>query len=440
MSIKPPCSIDAEEALLGAILIDRDALLKLEGVIGPDSFYDPAHQIIFSVIMELSQKSAPVDVVTLPEELRNRNLLEKVGGMEKIMQLASGTSTTANTEYYARIIIDRALQRKLIRTAHDILSLEFASTIPAEELMDQAEQLMMDLSESNKPLNFHHIRELLPDTFERLEASYKDKKTVTGIRTGFYDLDELTSGFQSSDLLILAARPSVGKTSFALNIAVNAATNEKIPIAIFSLEMSKEQVVERILCSYAEVDMKKLRSGDVDEKSMEHISNAISVFYETPIYIDDTPDVSILDVRSKARRLRAEKGKFLLVVDYLQLMHSQERVENRVQEISKITRQMKNLARELNIPILLLSQLSREIEKRQDKRPLLSDLRESGSIEQDADVVMFLHRIDDHDHSKTELHLAKQRNGPTGKVELLFERNFTKFRNVEKRFSFGNTE
>lgn len=223
-----------------------------------------------------------------------------------------------------------------------------------------------------------------------------------------------------------------------MNVAVNVATTEKIPVAIFSLEMSKEQVVERILCSYAEVDMKKLRSGDVDEKSMERIGNAISVFYETPIYIDDTPDVSILDVRSKARRLYSDKGKFLLMIDYLQLMHSQERVENRVQEISKITRQMKNLARELNIPIVLLSQLSRDIEKRQDKRPLLSDLRESGSIEQDADVVMFLHRVDENDQSKTELYLAKQRNGPTGKVELLFERNITKFRNVEKRFNFNS--
>jgi replicative DNA helicase len=438
MSITPPCSLDAEEALLGAILIDRDALLKLEGLLGPDSFYDPAHQLIFEVILELSKKNAPIDVVTLPEELRSRNILEKVGGIEKIMNLASGTATTANTEYYARIILDRALQRQLIHVGYNILGLEYASTTPAEELLDKAEQMVLDLAETNKPMNFLHIRELLPETFERLENSYKNKKAVTGIRSQFYDLDELTSGFQSSDLLILAARPSVGKTSFALNVAVNVATTEKIPVAIFSLEMSKEQVVERILCSYAEVDMKKLRSGDVDEKSMERIGNAISVFYETPIYIDDTPDVSILDVRSKARRLYSDKGKFLLMIDYLQLMHSQERVENRVQEISKITRQMKNLARELNIPIVLLSQLSRDIEKRQDKRPLLSDLRESGSIEQDADVVMFLHRVDENDQSKTELYLAKQRNGPTGKVELLFERNITKFRNVEKRFNFNS--
>jgi replicative DNA helicase len=424
----PPSSMEADQAVLGAVLIDREAFLKIDGSLFADDFYDPANGLIFQVIQELSYKGIPIDVVTIPDEMKNRDLLTKVGGLDYILQLATNTSTTANIEYYSHIIRDRSLQRKIIRAANSILGLDYSSTIPAEELLDSAEQMIMSLSENLRPMNFLKISDLLDDALQRMEIAYQKKSSITGIRTGYYDLDELTNGLQNSDLIILAARPSIGKTSLALNIATNVAFDTKIPVAIFSLEMSKEQLVERVICSFSEVNLQKFRTGNLTDQAYANIASSIGKIHTIPFYIDDTPDVSIMDVRSKARRLQAEKGTFLLIVDYLQLMHSQERVENRVQEISKITRQMKNLARELHIPIILLSQLSRDIEKRQDKKPVLSDLRESGAIEQDADIVMFLHRTDN-EAAETELLIAKQRNGPTGKVNLIFDREFTKFRN-----------
>jgi replicative DNA helicase len=428
MNIVPPSSLEAEQAILGSILIDRDVLLKVEGILKTEDFYDQGNSFIYEVILELSKKGIPVDIVTLSNELRDRGLLDKAGGVDYIIQLASNVPTTSNVDYYANIIKDKSLKRKLIKVGNSILGFDYSGSSDVEELLDKAEQLIFDLAETNKPLNFYHIRELLPDCFERIESAYRKKSGITGIRTGFERLDELTAGFQQSDLIIIAARPSVGKTSFALNLATNIVLSENIPVAIFSLEMSKEQVVERIICANAEVDLKSLRTGIFLDETWEKISKSISVFYETPIYIDDTPDISVLEVRSKARRLLAEKGTFVLILDYLQLMHSEERIENRVQEISKITRQLKNLARELKIPVVVLSQLSRDIEKRQDKKPLLSDLRESGAIEQDADVVMFLHKPkDEEERDITELYLAKQRNGPTGKVDLIFEKKYTKF-------------
>lgn len=432
MNIAPPSSLEAEQAILGSLLIDRDVLLKLESILSPDDFYDQGNKLIYEVILDLSRKGVPVDIVTLSNELKGRDLTEKVGGIDYIIQLASNVPTTANFEYYANIIKDKSVRRKLLKVGNTILGLDFNGQVSAEELLDKAESLIFDLSESNRPLNFYHVRELLPDCFERIEAAYRKKSGMSGVRSGFDHLDELTAGFQNGDLIIIAARPSVGKTSFALNLATNIALNESIPVAIFSLEMSKEQVVERMICAHAGIDLKSLRTGIFLDEAWEKISSSISVFYNTPIYIDDTPDISVLEVRSKARRLLAEKGTFVLILDYLQLMHSDERVENRVQEISKISRQLKNLAKELKIPVIVLSQLSREIEKRQDKKPLLSDLRESGAIEQDADVVMFLHKPKEEsdDNDIITLYLAKQRNGPTGKVDLSFEKSFTKF--VEK--------
>lgn len=433
MNIAPPSSLEAEQAILGSLLIDRDVLLKLESILSPDDFYDQGNKLIYEVILDLSRKGVPVDIVTLSNELKGRDLTEKIGGIDYIIQLASNVPTTANFEYYANIIKDKSIRRKLLKVGNTILGLDFNGQVSAEELLDKAESLIFDLSESNRPLNFYHVRELLPDCFERIETAYRKKSGMSGVRSGFVGLDELTAGFQNGDLIIIAARPSVGKTSFALNLATNIALNEAIPVAIFSLEMSKEQVVERMICANAEIDLKSLRTGIFLDEAWEKISSSISVFYNTPIYIDDTPDISVLEVRSKARRLLAEKGTFVLILDYLQLMHSDERVENRVQEISKISRQLKNLAKELKIPVIVLSQLSREIEKRQDKKPLLSDLRESGAIEQDADVVMFLHKPKEEsdDNDIITLYLAKQRNGPTGKIDLSFEKSFTKF--VEKR-------
>jgi len=428
MNIAPPSSLEAEQAILGSLLIDRDVLLKIESILKPEDFYDQGNSLIYELILELSRKGIPVDIVTLSNELKGRALLDKIGGVDYIIQLASNVPTTANADYYANIIKDKSIQRKLIKVGSAILGFDYTGSEGAEELLERAEQLIFDLSESNRPLNFYHIRELLPDCFERIEIAYRKKSGITGVRTDFEKLDELTAGFQNGDLIIIAARPSVGKTSFALNIATNVALSEQMPVAIFSLEMSKEQVVERMICAHAEIDLKSLRKGIFLDEAWEKISSSISVFYSTPIYIDDTPDISVLEVRSKARRLLAEKGNFVLILDYLQLMHSEERVENRVQEISKITRQLKNLAKELKIPVVVLSQLSREIEKRQDKKPLLSDLRESGAIEQDADVVIFLHRPKEEDEKNiTELYLAKQRNGPTGKIDLIFEKKYTKF-------------
>jgi len=434
MNTIPPSNMEAEQAVLGAILIDREAFLKIDGTLFPEDFYDPANGLIYQVIQELSHQNIPVDVVTVPDELRNRNLLDKTGGVDYIMQLANNTSTTANVEYYSLIIRDRSLQRKIIRSANEILGLDYSSTIPAEELLDSAEKLIMSLSENLRPMNFYKIADLLDAALERMELAYKKKSSITGIRTGYYDLDELTNGLQNSDLIILAARPSIGKTSLAVNIATNVASDTKIPVAFFSLEMSKEQLVERVICSFAEVNLQQFRTGNLSDHDYANVGATVGKLHLIPFFIDDTPDISIMDVRSKARRLQAEHGTFLLIVDYLQLMHSQERVENRVQEISKITRQMKNLARELHIPIILLSQLSREIEKRQDKKPILSDLRESGAIEQDADIVMFLHRPDS-ESPDTELLIAKQRNGPTGKVNLVFDGKYTKFKNGTRRIS-----
>jgi replicative DNA helicase len=436
MNLPPPHSLEAEQAILGALLIDRDALRRIEGTIRKTDFYDPANSLIFGVIEELSAKNIPVDIVTLPDELKNRNVLDKAGGMDYILQLATNTSSTANIEYYSTILLDRSLQRQIMRSANDILGLDFSSTVPAEEILDQAEQMILSISENIKPMNFYHIKDIIPDVMNKLDETYKKESHITGAKTGFYDLDNMLNGFQPSDLLILAARPSIGKTSLALNIATNIAKDSNMPVAIFSLEMSKEQLTERIICSIAEINLQTFRTGnfkkDQEDITFNKLTNSFSTIYNLPIYIDDTPDISIMEVRSKSRRLQADKGQFVLIVDYLQLMHSQERVENRVQEISKITRQMKHLARELKIPVLLLSQLSREIEKRQGNRPILSDLRESGSIEQDADVVMFLHRENKEggNENDTELMIAKQRNGPTGSVSLYFEKQFTKFRSV----------
>ena len=436
MNLPPPHSLEAEQAILGALLIDRDALRRIEGTIRSLDFYDPANSLIFGVIEQLSAKNIPVDIVTLPDELKNRNVLDKAGGMEYILQLATNTSSTANIEYYSSILLDRSLQRQIMKSANEILGLDYSSTVPAEEILDQAEQMILNISENIKPMNFYHIKDIIPDVMNKLDETYKKESHITGAKTGFYDLDNMLNGFQPSDLLILAARPSIGKTSLALNIAVNVAKDSNMPVAIFSLEMSKEQLTERIICSIAEINLQTFRTGNFkkeqEDVTFNKLTNSFSTIYNLPIYIDDTPDISIMEVRSKSRRLQADKGQFVLIVDYLQLMHSQEKVENRVQEISKITRQMKHLARELKIPVLLLSQLSREIEKRQDKKPILSDLRESGSIEQDADVVMFLHRENKEggNENDTELMIAKQRNGPTGSISLYFEKQFTKFRSV----------
>ncbi len=437
----PPHSSDAEQAVLGSILKDREAFLKIQGMIQPEDFYDPAHSLIFKSIISLFSKNSPIDIVTVPEELRTMDLLDKVGGTEYIMYLSETTTATVNIIYYADIIIDRSLQRKIIKVGNNILGLDYNSQIPAEELLDQAETLVMDISEGIKPMNFIPIRDVVSEVFTKIEQCQSAETIETGVMTGYRDLDEITNGFQKSDLIILAARPSVGKTSLAMNFAVNIAL-KSAPVALFSLEMSKVQIVERVLASHTEINLQKFRNPKLlNDKDQERIVSSVNVLYETPIFIDDSPDVSVLDVRSKARRLQAEHKDFIILIDYLQLMHSQERVENRVQEISKITRQMKNLARELRIPIILLSQLSRDIERRQDKKPMLSDLRESGSIEQDADLVMFLHRNtspneedENNEMPEVKLIIAKHRNGPTGIVNLLFDKRFTKFRSFARNY------
>ncbi|MCK5848912.1 MAG: replicative DNA helicase [Caldisericia bacterium] len=437
----PPHSLDAEQAVLGSIIKDREAFLKIQGMLKPQDFYDPANSLIYSCILDLFAKNSPIDIVTLPEELRLMKILDKVGGTEYILFLNETTSATVNIGYYSEIIIDRSLQRKIIQAGNEIIGLDYNSQLPAEELLDQAEARIMNISEGNKPLNFVPIRDVVSEVFSKIEKGQNSDEVETGIMTGYRDLDKITNGFQKSDLIIIAARPSVGKTSLAMNMAVNIALKDT-PVAMFSLEMSKVQLVERVLASHTEINLQKFRNPKLlNDKDQERIVNSVNILYDTPIFIDDSPDVSVLDVRSKARRLQTENQDFIILIDYLQLMHSQERVENRVQEISKITRQMKNLARELKVPIILLSQLSRDIERRQDKKPILSDLRESGSIEQDADIVMFLHRATTQDENddanempEVKLVIAKHRNGPTGIVNLIFDKRFTKFRNFNKNY------
>lgn len=434
----PPQNLDAEQSVLGAMLIDKEAVLRAMEIVRPQDFYRDAHKHIFEVMLDLSERGEAIDLITVTEELRQRSLLDQVGGTAYVAGLANLVPTAANVEYYARIVEEKALFRMLISASTRIASMGYEGNEEIDALLDRAEQMIFELSQRKTQTGFTPIRTILMDTFERIEDLYNNKGQITGVTSGFADLDRLTSGFQPSDLIIVAARPSMGKTALCTNFCQNAAIRKNLPAAIFSLEMSKDQLVQRILCGEAMVDQQKVRAGQLDEADWNKLSQAAGPLSTAPIFIDDTPGISVMEMRAKARRLKAEKGLSLIVIDYLQLMTSTRRTENRQQEISEISRSLKGLARELSVPVIALSQLSRAVEQRSDKKPMMSDLRESGSLEQDADLVMFIYRDeyynpDSEKRGIAEILIAKQRNGPVGSVELGFLKEFTKFVNLERR-------
>lgn len=431
----PPQNLEAETSVLGAVLLENEALNRVLEILKEDDFYRNAHRRIFSAILHLYEHSEPVDLITLSEVLKTRGELDDVGGVEYLNSLVNGVPTAANISYYAKIIKEKALLRKLINRTTEIVSQSYSISGEVDEFIDQAERTIFEISEDRVRPSFYPIKDLIKSSFKTIERLYEKRQLITGVPTGFQRLDELTSGLQPSDLIIIAGRPSMGKTALALNIAQNASVQAAIPAAIFSLEMSKEQLALRMLCSEAKVDAHRLRGGFLSESDWPKLTRAAGSLSEAPLFIDDTPGLSALEMRAKTRRLKIEHNLGLVIVDYLQLMRGRARADSREQEISDISRSLKALAKELSIPVIALSQLNRRVEERGDKRPQLSDLRESGAIEQDADVILFLYREEVYNKSeenrgKAELIIGKQRNGPTDKVDLAFLDKYTRFENL----------
>jgi len=434
-----PWSNDAEQAVLGAMLLDQDASLSAAQLLTDDMFYREAHRRLFRAMVALTERRTVIDHITLRDELIRRGELDSIGGYDYVAELADSVPTAANLEYHAKIVREKAILRKLIETATGIITEAYDGHTTASELLDAAESRIFTVSQQRSEEGFARLKEMLWPTMERIETLQKSGKAITGVPSGFADLDNLTSGFQGGELVIVAARPSMGKTAFVLNIATHAAV-EQHGVAIFSLEMSKESLVQRMLTAEARVDSQLVRRGMLRDFDFTKLARAAGVLQQCPVWIDDTPALTLLEMRSKARRLKAENDVRLIIVDYLQLMRSPEYSDNRVQEISDISRSLKGLAKELGVPVVALSQLSRASEQRGgERKPILSDLRDSGAIEQDADVVMFIHRpeyYDREDESKrglAEIMLAKHRNGPTGDVHLRFNREYTRFDNLTQR-------
>lgn len=430
----PPHDEDAEQAVLGALLIDKEAINFVTEFVKPEFFYNDINKQIFECMLALHEERKPVDLLTLTSILKKKKLFDKVGGSAYVASLANLVPTASNLEYYASILRESYLRRSLITVGAEMTNMAFQEDTPSGEILDKAEQVIFKVSQDNVKQGFVHIKEALGDSFDRLDELSKNGGSVRGVETGFTDLDNLLSGLHPSNLIILAARPGQGKTAFVVNTAQHAAVNLKYPVGIFSLEMSKEELVDRLLVSQADIDAWKLKTGKLDEDDFEKLSSAMGVLADAPIFIDDTPGISVPEIRTKARRLHMEHNVRLIVLDYLQLANPGKKMENRVQEVTYISQSMKNLARELRIPILALSQLSRAVENRGgDKRPQLSDLRESGAIEQDADVVMFLYTPDDDMTPQriVRVFVAKHRNGPTGEKELLFRGDRIRFYNID---------
>ncbi len=445
----PPHSIEAEMSTLGSMMLDQHAIEKVAEILRPDDFYREAHRILYEVILSLAERHIPVDLLTVQEELKRRDQLEEIGGLPALVQIVESVPTASNAEYYARIVEEKAILRRLIRAAHDILQLSDDSELDLQEIIDRAEQAIFSVAQRRLGRYFTSIDRLLIQALEHIERVQLSGRGLLGIPTHFPALDYKTSGLQPSELIILAARPSVGKTSLALNIAENIALRENRPVAIFSLEMSREQLVQRMLCSQAGVSGNRIRHSNLTSDDWERLQLAAERLFRAPIFIDDTSSLSVLEMRAKCRRLKAERGDLaLIVIDYLQLMRSHSRrAENRNQEIGEIARALKALAREFEVPVLVLSQLSRAVERREEKRPILSDLRDSGSIEAEADVVLFIHRPhrhpDDSDDDEpreagvihteeVEIIIAKQRNGPTGRLTLGFQPALSRFVTLER--------
>lgn len=437
-----PYSLEAEVSVLGGLLIDSQSVVRVDDALSDSMFFREAHRILFRAIRQLHERRTAVDVVTVGDHLRDMGELERVGGMEYLAELLDAVPTAANIQYHARIVHEKAVLRRLIEAStHIIQDVYEPGGRSIEELVDEAERRIFQVAESHDRGGFVWIKDLLWEAFETIEQLQQSKGGLIGVASGFRTLDRMTTGFQKGDLIIVAGRPAMGKTSWVLNVAQNAAIDHKVPVALFSLEMSKEQLVQRLLCSEARVDAQRLRSGSLSSSDYQRVGTAGAKLNTAPIWIDDSPGATVLEMRAKARRLKAEAGIRLLVIDYLQLMPSTDRAESRQQEVSQISRGLKSLARELEIPVIALSQLSRGPEQRTDHRPQLSDLRDSGSIEQDADLVMFLYRpeyysstgLDEEGNSlegKTELHVSKQRNGPTGLIDLYFHKTYTRFDEV----------
>ena len=441
---QPPYSEDAEQAVLSAMLMDQDAIVRAAELVDDSMFYAERHRRIFRAMVAITERGSVVDPLTLSEELGRKGELEAAGGKDYIGYLVDAVPTAANVEYHAEIVREKAVLRQLIQVSTQIVHDAFSGMSTAGELLDLAEQRIFHVSQQRKPDGFTRIKELLWPTMERIEALQRGGKTITGVASGFNDLDEMTSGFQPADLVIVAARPSMGKTAFCLNIAQHAAIDEQRKVAFFSLEMSKESLVQRMLTSEARVDSQRLRRGLLRDDEFPMLARAAGILSSAPVWIDDTPGITLLEMRSKARRLKADNGLDMVIVDYLQLMQGPSNAESRQQEVSQISRGLKALAKELNIPVIALSQLSRAPEQRTgDHRPQLSDLRESGAIEQDADLIMFLFRQEMYDgptdkdgnsiEGKAELIVGKQRNGPTGTVNLHFYKQYTRFANWSPR-------
>jgi len=440
----PPQNLEAEQSVVGGVLLENEAISKVLEILIPEDFYRESHGIIFHSMIELFEKNQPIDLITLTNHLKGKGQLDGVGGSAYLSSLADSIPTAANIAFYARIVKEKAVLRKLISTATEIATRGYDDEDDVWDLVDEAEKSIFQISESQIRPSFFQMKSILKESFKTIEKLYESKEIVTGVPSGFTDIDKLTSGFQSSDLIIIAGRPSMGKTAFCLNIAQYVAVEKKIPVAFFSLEMSKEQLVMRMLCSEAQVDAHKVRGGFLGETDWPKLTRAAGTLSEAPIFIDDTAALSVLEMRAKARRIMAEHKLGLIIVDYLQLMRGRglstrgrAGAESREQEISEISRSLKALAKELNIPVIALSQLNRRVEERQNKRPQLADLRESGAIEQDADLIGFIYRDEIYNRSEenpnkgiAEVIIGKQRNGPVGEVKLAFIDKYASFQNL----------
>ena len=428
----PPHSVESEQSILGSIILDKDAIITVAETINPSDFYKEAHKIIYESMLKLNSNNEPIDLITLIEELRKEGHLDNIGGISYLTSLSTIVPTTSNVKYYANIVKEKSVMRQLIKASNEIINLGYDASTDVQEILDKAEKNIFDISQEKSGDDIQPINLVLQDTFDMIERLCTQKSDVTGITTGFADLNKKINGLQRTDLILLAARPAMGKTAFSLNLVQNAALKGDASVAVFSLEMSKEQLVQRILSAQSNVELSKIKTGTLGESDWPRIIDAMAVLSEANIFIDDTPGIKISEIRSKCRRLKIEKGLDLIMIDYLQLMEGEGKNENRQQEIAKISRSLKILAKELDCPVVALSQLSRSPELRKDHRPILSDLRESGSIEQDADIVMFLYR-DEYYHEDSEkknigeVIVAKNRHGETGNVELVWFGQVHKF-------------
>ncbi|MFH1018515.1 MAG: replicative DNA helicase [Pseudomonadota bacterium] len=436
----PPQNLEAETSVLGALLLDNEATHEVIEILHPEDFYRETHRRIFEAILSLTDRNEPADLVTLSTELKKQNTLDDIGGHAYLAELVERVPTAANVAHYARIVKEKAIQREVINACTDIISRGYEESADVEEFLDHAEKVIFQVSERRITNALAPMSSVIKDSFKQIERNYERKELITGLASGFKDIDKITSGFQPSDLIIVAGRPSMGKTSFVLNVAQYAAQHIGVPVAVFSLEMAREQLAMRMLCSGARIDSSHLRSGMIDEEAWIRLTQTAGELSESSIFIDDSPQIGTLEMRAKARRLQAAKGLGLVVVDYPQLMSARGRYDNREREISEISRSLKAMAKELRVPVIGLSQLNRGVESRQDKRPQMSDLRESGAIEQDADVIGFIYRDEVYnpetpDKGTAEIIIAKHRNGPTGTARLAFLPQYTRFENLAFQYT-----